>query len=249
MSLSIGIVGLPNVGKSTLFNALTRNDVLASNYPFATIEPNVGVVGVPDPRLDRLAELYSSARVVPASVRFVDIAGLVRGASEGQGLGNQFLANIRECDAICQIVRVFDDPDVTHGDGDRVGAVEHGEVRRIRQHLVYGGQLGGERRGGGRPGSGPLGAVPVRRGEHPHRYRREAHRAQRPQRHRLPPVRGELGDDARQRVARGVHRIQCVGHRVGSRRPARPVRPGEPPRRAHPVRQAHRRRADHAAER
>lgn len=118
MSLSIGIVGLPNVGKSTLFNALTRNDVLASNYPFATIEPNVGVVGVPDPRLDELAKLHSSARVVPASVRFVDIAGLVRGASEGQGLGNQFLANVRECDAICQIVRVFDDPDVTHVDGD-----------------------------------------------------------------------------------------------------------------------------------
>ena len=118
MSLSIGIVGLPNVGKSTLFNALTGNDVLASNYPFATIEPNVGVVGVPDARLGRLAELYSSARVVPASVRFVDIAGLVKGASEGQGLGNQFLANVRECDAICQIVRVFTDPDVTHVDGD-----------------------------------------------------------------------------------------------------------------------------------
>ena len=118
MSLSIGIVGLPNVGKSTLFNALTRASALASNYPFATIEPNVGVVGVPDPRLAELAKLYDSARVVPASVRFTDIAGLVRGASTGQGLGNQFLAHIRETDAICQVVRVFADPDVTHVDGD-----------------------------------------------------------------------------------------------------------------------------------
>ncbi len=118
MSLSIGIVGLPNVGKSTLFNALTRASALASNYPFATIEPNVGVVGVPDPRLAELAKLYDSARVVPASVRFTDIAGLVRGASQGQGLGNQFLAHIRETDAICQVVRVFGDPDVTHVDGD-----------------------------------------------------------------------------------------------------------------------------------
>ena len=118
MSLSIGIVGLPNVGKSTLFNALTRASALASNYPFATIEPNVGVVGVPDPRLAELARLYDSARVVPASVRFTDIAGLVRGASQGQGLGNQFLAHIRETDAICQVVRVFADPDVTHVDGD-----------------------------------------------------------------------------------------------------------------------------------
>jgi GTP-binding protein YchF len=118
VSLSIGIVGLPNVGKSTLFNALTKATALASNYPFATIEPNVGIVGIPDPRLAALAGLYDSAKIVPATVRFVDIAGLVRGASQGQGLGNQFLAHIRETDAICQVVRVFTDPDVTHVDGD-----------------------------------------------------------------------------------------------------------------------------------
>ncbi len=118
MSLSIGIVGLPNVGKSTLFNALTRANAVASNYPFATIEPNVGIVGIPDARLDALAGLYDSAKIVPATVRFVDIAGLVRGASAGQGLGNQFLSHIRETDAICQVVRVFTDPDVSHVDGD-----------------------------------------------------------------------------------------------------------------------------------
>ncbi len=118
MALTIGIVGLPNAGKSTLFNALTKNDVLAANYPFATIEPNVGVVGVPDARLPRLAELFGSAKTLPATVEFVDIAGIVAGASQGEGLGNKFLSHIRESAAICQVTRVFVDDDVTHVDGE-----------------------------------------------------------------------------------------------------------------------------------
>ncbi|KAF0207815.1 MAG: redox-regulated ATPase YchF [Actinomycetota bacterium] len=133
MSLSIGIVGLPNVGKSTLFTALTRKQVDASNYPFATIEPNVGVVPVPDTRLDRLAELVTPLKIVPAVVEFVDIAGLVKGASEGEGLGNQFLANIRETDAIVEVVRYFSDPNVIHVDG-RVDPLS--DVETIRTELI-----------------------------------------------------------------------------------------------------------------
>ncbi len=133
VALSIGIVGLPNAGKSTLFNALTRNHVLAANYPFATIEPNMGVVGVPDPRLGRLAEVFSSARVVPATVQFVDIAGIVKGASEGEGLGNRFLSHIRESDAICQVTRVFRDDDVTHVEGQVDPA---GDISTIQTELI-----------------------------------------------------------------------------------------------------------------
>ncbi|SDS21888.1 redox-regulated ATPase YchF [Microlunatus soli] len=133
MALTIGIVGLPNAGKSTLFNALTRNNVLAANYPFATIEPNVGVVGVPDPRLNVLAGLYSSERVMPATVSFVDIAGIVRGASTGEGMGNAFLSHIREADAICQVTRVFEDADVTHVDGKINPA---GDIETISTELI-----------------------------------------------------------------------------------------------------------------
>jgi hypothetical protein len=133
VALSIGIVGLPNAGKSTLFNALTANDVLAANYPFATLEPNVGVVGVPDPRLDVLGRLFNSAKIIPATVQFVDIAGLVRGASEGEGLGNQFLAHIRETDAICQVTRAFRDPNVVHVDGE---VSPSGDIGTITTELI-----------------------------------------------------------------------------------------------------------------
>ena len=134
MALTIGIVGLPNAGKSTLFNALTKNDVLAANYPFATIEPNVGVVGVPDPRLPVLAEIFGSERILPATVEFVDIAGIVRGASQGEGLGNKFLAHIRESAAICQVTRVFRDEDVTHVDGE----VNPGnDISTIQTELIF----------------------------------------------------------------------------------------------------------------
>jgi ribosome-binding ATPase len=133
VSLTIGIVGLPNVGKSTLFNALTKNDVLAANYPFATIEPNVGVVGLPDDRLTTLAEMFSSERIVPAPVSFVDIAGLVRGASKGQGRGNAFLANIRDASAICQVVRAFSDPNVLHVEG-RISPAD--DIETINTELI-----------------------------------------------------------------------------------------------------------------
>jgi ribosome-binding ATPase len=133
MSLSVGLVGLPNVGKSTLFNALSRAGAEAANFPFCTIEPNVGVVPVPDARLDTLARLASSARVVPTAMRFVDIAGLVEGASRGEGLGNQFLAHIREVDAVCHVVRCFDDPDVIHVRG---GVDPLGDIAIVEMELL-----------------------------------------------------------------------------------------------------------------
>jgi hypothetical protein len=133
VSLTLGIVGLPNVGKSTLFNALTKNDVLAANYPFATIEPNVGVVGVPDARLAELATIHGSQKLIPAAVSFVDIAGLVKGASTGQGRGNAFLANIREASAICQVIRAFSDPNVVHVDG-KVNPAE--DMETINTELI-----------------------------------------------------------------------------------------------------------------
>lgn len=133
MSLSIGIVGLPNVGKSTLFTALTKQSGLAANYPFATIDPNVGIVDVPDARLQKLADIVHPGRIVPATVEFVDIAGLVKGASEGEGLGNQFLANIREADAICEVVRYFSDPDVVHVNGK---VDPQGDVETISTELI-----------------------------------------------------------------------------------------------------------------
>jgi ribosome-binding ATPase len=133
MSVSIGIVGLPNVGKSTLFNALTDNDILAANYPFATIEPNTGIIAVPDDRLGVLQKMYAADKLIPATVTFVDIAGLVAGASKGEGLGNKFLANIRECDAIVHVVRAFENDDITHV-ADRIDPAD--DIDTINTELI-----------------------------------------------------------------------------------------------------------------
>jgi ribosome-binding ATPase len=133
MSVSIGIVGLPNVGKSTLFNALTDNDILAANYPFATIEPNTGIIAVPDDRLGVLQKMYAADKLIPATVTFVDIAGLVAGASKGEGLGNKFLANIRECDAIVHVVRAFENDDITHV-ADRIDPAD--DIETINTELI-----------------------------------------------------------------------------------------------------------------
>src|SRR3990167_9012491 len=143
MALSIGIVGLPNVGKSTLFNALTKKGVPAENYPFCTIDPSVGVVAVPDIRLQRLSEMSHSAKTVPAAVEFVDIAGLVKGASEGEGLGNQFLQHIREVDAIAEVVRLFDDEDIQHVHG---GTDPMRDIEVIDLELVLADMQGAEKR-------------------------------------------------------------------------------------------------------
>ena len=134
MSLKAGIVGLPNVGKSTLFNAITKQNILAANYPFATIEPNVGVVIVPDKRLDRLTEIYKPAKTTPTAYEFTDIAGLVKGASTGEGLGNKFLSHIRETDAIVEVVRCFDDNNIIHVDS-KINPVNDIEVINLELSL------------------------------------------------------------------------------------------------------------------
>lgn len=134
MSLSIGIVGLPNVGKSTLFNILTKKQVEASNYPFCTIDPNVGVVKVPDERLDKIAQISQPAKIIPTFIEFTDIAGLVKGAHEGEGLGNQFLSHIRECDAICEVIRDFKDPNVIHVNGE---IDPMGDQETINMELIF----------------------------------------------------------------------------------------------------------------
>ncbi|MBU0619887.1 redox-regulated ATPase YchF [Patescibacteria group bacterium] len=134
MSLSIGIVGLPNVGKSTLFNALTKKQVAVENYPFCTIDPNVGIVEVPDERLNKLARVSKPAKIIPTTIKFIDIAGLVKGAHKGEGLGNQFLAHIRECDAICEVVRDFQDNNIIHVDGK---IDPDGDVETINLELIF----------------------------------------------------------------------------------------------------------------